>query len=79
MLRATNTGATAIIDHRGQVTHQQPRLTRGVLLGSFEGRTGVTPYAWWASRLGLWPLWGLAAAFVLLLGGIVAPRATAKD
>jgi apolipoprotein N-acyltransferase len=79
MLRATNTGATAIIDHRGRVTHQQPRLTRGVLLGSFEGRTGVTPYAWWASRLGLWPLWGLAAAFVLLLGGIVAPRATAKD
>ncbi|MBK6615066.1 apolipoprotein N-acyltransferase [Ottowia sp.] len=79
MLRATNTGATAIIDHRGRVTHQQPRLTRGVLLGSFEGRTGVTPYAWWASRLGLWPLWILVAAVVLVLGGIVAPRAAAKD
>jgi apolipoprotein N-acyltransferase len=65
MLRATNTGATAIIDHRGRVTAALPRATRGVLQGRFEGRTGITPYAWWAARLGLWPLWLLCALLVL--------------
>src|SRR5439155_14208279 len=31
MLRATNTGATAVIDHTGRVTASLPRLTQGVL------------------------------------------------
>jgi apolipoprotein N-acyltransferase len=64
MVRATNTGATAVIDHRGRVTSLQPRLTRGVLVAEVEGRTGLTPYAWWVSRLGLWPLWGAALLVV---------------
>ncbi len=66
MIRATNTGATVIIDHRGRVTHSLPRYTRGVLTGEVEGRSTITPYAWWVSRLGLWPWWllalGIAAA-----------------
>jgi apolipoprotein N-acyltransferase len=62
MIRATNTGATAIIDHRGRVTHSLPRSTRGVLIGDVEGQSTITPYAWWVSRLGLWPLWLLALA-----------------
>ena len=53
-------GATAVIDHRGVVTHALPRLTRGVLEAQVEGRSGLTPYAWWVSRAGLAPLWGLA-------------------
>jgi apolipoprotein N-acyltransferase len=57
MLRATNTGATAIIDHQGQVQGQLARHTRGELNGQFEGRTGLTPYAWWAGHWGLKPLW----------------------
>ena len=57
MLRATNTGATVIIDARGQVTHLLPRLTRGMLLGEFEGQTHFTPFARWAAVAGLWPLW----------------------
>ncbi|KAB7548601.1 apolipoprotein N-acyltransferase, partial [Verminephrobacter sp. Larva24] len=68
MVRATNTGATAIIDHRGQVTHQLARHTRGVLRGQVHGRGldaqsgwAITPYAWWVARWGLWPLWALAA------------------
>ena len=64
MIRATNTGATVIIDHRGDVTHSLPRHTRGVLVGQVQGRTGTTPFAAWVSRLGLWPLWGLGLAVV---------------
>lgn len=64
MVRATNTGATAVIDHRGRITHRLPKLTRGVLEAEVEGRTGLTPYAVWVSRLRLWPLWGLALAVV---------------
>ena len=67
MLRATNTGATAIIDHRGQVTHLLPRLTRGVLHGQFEGRTHITPFARWAAVAGLWPLWGACVALALIV------------
>ena len=64
MIRATNTGATAIIDHRGRVTHSLARHTRGVLAGEVEGRTAITSYAWWVSRLALWPLWALSLAIV---------------
>jgi len=64
MLRATNTGATVIIDHRGQVTHALPRHTRGALVGEVQGRNGITPYAWWVSRYGLWPLWALGLGIV---------------
>ena len=66
MIRATNTGATVIIDHRGQVTHALERHTRGALVGEVSGRNGITPYAWWVSRYGLWPLWGLGLAVVVL-------------
>ena len=65
MLRATNTGATAAIDHRGTVTHSLPRLTRDRLVATVEGRTGLTPFAAWASQWGLWPIWGLC---LLVLG-----------
>ncbi len=65
MIRATNTGATAIVDHRGVVRELLPPYTRGLLEGRVEGRIGLTPYAAWASRLALWPL---AALALLVLG-----------
>lgn len=55
MIRATNTGATAVIDHHGRVTAQLPPYTVGVLDGQAQGRRGLTPFARWASRWGLWP------------------------
>lgn len=67
VIRATNTGATAIIDASGQVTHLLPRLTRGVLIGEVQGRTGITPYAAWLAHAGLAPLW-FAAMAALVLG-----------
>ena len=64
MIRATNTGATAIIDHRGHVAASLPSFTRGTLDGSVQGRDGITPFAWWAARAGLWPLIAGALAVV---------------
>jgi apolipoprotein N-acyltransferase len=65
MLRATNTGATVVIDHHGVVTHSLKPFTQGVLDAEVQGRQGLTPYTWWASRFGLWPL--LIVAVVLML------------
>jgi apolipoprotein N-acyltransferase len=69
MLRATNTGATAVVDHQGRVAQQLPPYTQGVLLARVQGRSGTTPFAWWAARWGLWPL--VAAG---LLGLLVSRR-----
>jgi apolipoprotein N-acyltransferase len=69
MIRATNTGATAVIDHHGVVTHALPPFSVGILEGTVEGRQGLTPFAAWAGRFGLWPLWaiGLALVFATVL------------
>lgn len=66
MLRSTNTGATAIIDHQGRVVNQLPPYTQAVLGGLAQGREGLTPFARWAGRWGLWPLIGLSLSLILL-------------
>ena len=77
MVRATNTGATVVIDHRGRVTDALPRLTRGVLVADVEGRSGITPFAWWVSRFGLWPMWGLCLAIVAIAAILIVRRRSA--
>lgn len=62
VIRSTNTGATAVVDHRGRVTARMPPATAGLLEASVEGRRGDTPYALWLQRLGLAPLWAVVAA-----------------
>ena len=57
MLRAANTGITAIIDHHGRVVRTIPQFTPGVLQGSIQGRSGETPY----SRFGDGPVLVLLA------------------
>ncbi len=49
MLRATNTGMTAIIDHHGHVVAALPAFTQGTLSGSAQGRSGATPYVRWGN------------------------------
>lgn len=71
-LLATNTGRTAIVDHRGQVVASAPSHQAAQLDGEAQGRAGNTPYANWVSRWGLWPLWGLVL-LVGLLGWGAAP------
>ncbi len=63
MLRATNTGATALVDHRGRVLAALAPFTHGTLELEVEGRSGNTPFAAWAGRFGLWPY----VAWVLLV------------
>ena len=72
VLRATNTGATAIIDARGVVVAQLPYLMRGVLSGEVQGHGGSTPYLRWGDVPALTMIvLGLAAAGLL---GIRARR-----
>jgi apolipoprotein N-acyltransferase len=44
MLRATNTGITVAIDHRGAEMARLPWFTRAILETNIQGRTGLTPY-----------------------------------
>ena len=71
-VRATNTGATAVIDWQGRVTARLAPDVEGELDADVEGRIGDTPYAVWLSRLRLWPLWGLALAQILF--ALAMPR-----
>lgn len=62
MLRATNTGMTAIVDADGTVRATLPPFTTGVLTGEVTAQSGLTPYA----RFGDWPALGLIGLMALL-------------
>ncbi|MCK7576534.1 MAG: apolipoprotein N-acyltransferase [Chromatiales bacterium] len=64
LLRATNTGISAIIDHRGRLIDTLPSFVRGAVTAEIQPRQGATPF----SRFGNAPAVGLALA-LLLLGG----------
>ena len=61
MLRATNTGATAVIDAHGQVTALLPPFTEGALTAQVQGMQGLTPYVRFGNTLPV----GLAFAILL--------------
>ncbi len=65
VLRATNTGLTAIIDPQGRLLASLPPFTSGSLSGSIQGYAGSTPYVRWGNAAVL-ALWGLLAAGLLL-------------
>lgn len=66
MVRATNTGMTAIISPQGQITARLPPDTAGILYGSIQGMRGNTPFM----RLGgSKPLMAVLILLLLLLYG----------
>lgn len=67
MLRATNTGMTAIIDPRGGVAARLPQFVEGALEGEVQGYSGATPYV----KLGNAPV---VLMCVVLLGALVFIR-----
>jgi apolipoprotein N-acyltransferase len=62
MLRATNTGMTAIIGADGSVQAVLPPFTRDALVGKVHGYTGTTPFVRW----GNWPVVLLAVLLIAL-------------
>lgn len=63
MLRATNTGMTAIVSPHGRVERVLQPFSEGALVGEVSGYTGATPYVHWGN-----------AAVLLLAGlGFLAP------
>lgn len=68
MLRAANTGPSAVIDPRGRVRARSPQFTPYVLTASVQPRAGATPYV----RLGNWAV--ISLAIVLLAAGWRARR-----
>lgn len=53
MLRATNTGMTAMVGPDGAIVAALPPFVSAALLVQAQGRTGLTPYARWGNLLAL--------------------------
>jgi apolipoprotein N-acyltransferase len=73
MLRATNTGITSVIDHRGEELSRLPWFTRGILEATIAGRTGTTPYVRCGDAL------AVALALVLAGASVLIGRRRAHD
>lgn len=65
MLRATNTGMTAIVGADGRVQAVLPPFTRDALTGEVQGYSGTTPYVRWGDAPAL-----LLAVLLLGLGAL---------
>ena len=52
LIRGTNNGITAAVDHRGQIFQQLAQYEAGVLLTKIEPRLGNSLY----TRIGSWPI-----------------------
>lgn len=71
-MRATNTGVTAIIDHKGHIVKRAPQFERTVLRGTIQARVGNTPFM----RFGQYPI--LFIITILLLLSFFGKRATTR-
>jgi apolipoprotein N-acyltransferase len=68
LLRATNTGISAIINTRGELRGTAPQFEQAVLTDLIQPMQGMTPYTRW----GDWPL--LVMSLLVLLGLLRLPR-----
>ena len=67
MLRATNTGVTAVIAADGRIEAIAPEFSEAVVTREVSGRSGITPFVRWGNHAALL-LCGLAIAVALALG-----------
>lgn len=66
MIRGTNNGVTALIDHKGDIKARIPQFQQLALSGWVQPRDGLSPYLRWGSwPLGLAVLAGLLACLVM--------------
>jgi apolipoprotein N-acyltransferase len=63
LLRATNTGVSAIIDERGQLRKVLPQFERGSITADIQPRKGQTPFIMWKNMLAT----GLALVILFLI------------
>ncbi len=73
LIRGTNNGVTAIVNHRGEITARAPQFETAVLEGEVEVMLGNTPFSSFGSR----PV--LLACFFALLGMQVLFRTFWRD
>jgi len=52
LMRGTNNGITALVDHKGKIYGQLQQFSTGVLAGNIRPRSGETPF----SQLASWPI-----------------------
>ncbi|SBT17391.1 Apolipoprotein N-acyltransferase [Marinomonas gallaica] len=62
MIRATNTGVSAIIDEKGHISSKLPQFVRATMTGNVSTMSGNTPYV----MHGNLSLWGLLLLLVML-------------
>lgn len=70
MLRATNTGMTAVVAPNGEVSQRLPPFTAGVLRAQVRGYEGLTPFVRW----GNWPVVALAGLILAVAAALRARK-----
>lgn len=73
LLRSTNTGITALVNHKGKIVKQLPTEQRATLTALAQTRQGLTPFM----RLGLAPL--LLISLLILLFGLWQRHLTIRE
>ncbi len=70
MLRATNTGISAIIGPKGELLARSPQFRVYVLSGAMQPMSGSTPYVRWGN-------WAVVSLLALLIGAAIWRRSAA--
>ncbi len=70
MLRATNTGTTAVIDPQGRVLARLAPYTKDVISATVQGYAGTTPYIVWGNKLIV-----ALALLMLIIAGLMRLKA----
>lgn len=71
LVRATNTGVTAIVTPNGHIAERLPQFEQATLIGTVQARSGYTPFM----LIGTWGLLALAA-MMLIVAALLQRRKT---